>query len=568
MSSMSPLSIVLLLALSCILILPTSLLTKEVDAICAPNAVGDFSDEISGNNVYILWESDLPNNGTGTSYLFLRASHDGGKTFGNAIVVYTTEGERCSLYPHLAVGSGGGGNGGKSSLDNVYVMWEDSGKILFRASSDGGSSFGNIITLGHGTLGEVGMPSLILNGGQILGNGTSVYAIWNAYSGEQHTKLANNYRVTERYDILFRKSTDGGRTFGNMVNLTGSEDSSYSLNPKIAVSGDNTTLYAVWSEDTDCFFTMSQNHPPECSSKVMFAKSVDGGTTFSSAADISGNRISNTASSWTGTMPADPAIRTQGNNVYVTWLNEWNSTDPFFTKSNDSGRTFSAPIDLVKEYSLQGVRLTSYPARFAFSNNILYLAWEMADNTYANHYPYIIKSIDGGNTFHRVAEQTIPEGVGNSYNNFNGEMSVTGAGRLYFTWPESNNGTIMFEAVQENQSASSGVKLLISEGRNDTSLAQGPVVVTPKDSNNLNLNIVWLETVNQQPRIQSYPDQIILVRSSTDSGKTFYETIKIVDTQSLPEFSSSSTGLIMAIAIVGVINAGILVRRRFSYHDR
>jgi hypothetical protein len=26
--------------------------------------------------------------------------------------------------------------------------------------------------------------------------------------------------------------------------------------------------------------------------------------------------------------------------------------------------------------------------------------------------------------------------------------------------------------------------------------------------------------------------------------------------------------LIMAIAIVGVINAGILVRRRFSYHDR
>jgi hypothetical protein len=183
---------------------------------------------------------------------------------------------------------------------------------------------------------------------------------------------------------------------------------------------------------------------------------------------------------------------------------------------------------------------------------------------------YIIKSIDGGDTFHIIAEQAIPQGVGNNYDNFNGEMSITNSGRLYFTWPEGNNGTIMFEAVQENQSASSGVKLLISEGRNGTSLAQGPVVVTPKNGSNPNpnLNIAWLETVNQQSGIQSYPDQAILVRSSTDGGKTFYEPVKIVDTQSLPEFSSSLAGLIMAIAIVGVISAGILVRRRFSYHDR
>src|SRR5206468_9670445 len=111
--------------------------------------------------LYMLWEYDVggtfASNATdeGHSLLFKR-SIDGGKTFGETVMLYHAE-RRCSIYPHL-----------ETNENNVYVMWSDGDKISFRASNDTGTSFGNSITLGEGILGNIGVPSPLIDGGQII----------------------------------------------------------------------------------------------------------------------------------------------------------------------------------------------------------------------------------------------------------------------------------------------------------------------------------------------------------------------------------------------------------------
>ena len=45
-----------------------------------------------------------------------------------------------------------------------------------------------------------------------------------------------------RYDVYFKRSTNGGASFGSTINL--SNDDNSSVSPEIAVVGDN--VYVVW----------------------------------------------------------------------------------------------------------------------------------------------------------------------------------------------------------------------------------------------------------------------------------------------------------------------------------
>ena len=53
-------------------------------------------------------------------------------------------------------------------------------------------------------------------------------------------------------DIFFKKSTDGGNSFGPVNNLTGNNNKGQSTDPTVSVSIDNTTaiVYIVWQEVT------------------------------------------------------------------------------------------------------------------------------------------------------------------------------------------------------------------------------------------------------------------------------------------------------------------------------
>jgi hypothetical protein len=59
------------------------------------------------------------------------------------------------------------------------------------------------------------------------------------------------------FDILYRRSLDGGATFPNIIkNLSGSAAGAFS--PDIAVSGNN--LYVVWQQDSDILYRTSTDN--------------------------------------------------------------------------------------------------------------------------------------------------------------------------------------------------------------------------------------------------------------------------------------------------------------------
>jgi len=99
---------------------------------------------ISGDNVYITWWI----NKTGNNEVMFRASTDGGKTFGDKINLSnsTVNSERAEI-----------GTSGK----NVFVSWWETmnGKDvpMLRVSTDNGKTFGPILNLStNGTIGSGG----------------------------------------------------------------------------------------------------------------------------------------------------------------------------------------------------------------------------------------------------------------------------------------------------------------------------------------------------------------------------------------------------------------------------
>jgi hypothetical protein len=89
---------------------------------------------ISGNNVYIAWWT----NTTGNNEVMFRASTDGGKTFGNKINLSTSK-DSSSKVDIAASGN------------NVYVTWWETNETLnaavLKVSNDNGKTFGPTLNL-------------------------------------------------------------------------------------------------------------------------------------------------------------------------------------------------------------------------------------------------------------------------------------------------------------------------------------------------------------------------------------------------------------------------------------
>jgi hypothetical protein len=120
-----------------------------------------------------------------------------------------------------------------------------------------------------------------------------VYVVW-----------ADN--TTGNGDILFRKSGDGGATFGQIINL--SNNTGESSDPQIAVfdlRGSN-NIYVVWQDKTP---NASLNNSSNSANTILLRTSTDGGSTFGQPINLNHGIGS----------PVNPQIVTSGRNVYVVW---------------------------------------------------------------------------------------------------------------------------------------------------------------------------------------------------------------------------------------------------------
>lgn len=251
--------------------------TKDI----ADNAVTEA--KLSRDAVHIVWDDNSPDSEilyrTNAGDVFARSADN---LSHNAAV---------SFQPAIAV-----------SGNNVYVVWSDNtpGRtdIFYTRSMDGGATFGGIINLSN-TTGSSGSPTIAISA-------NNVYVTWSDNTG-----------TGEDGEILYRRSTDCGATFGSTFNLSNTAGDSGGSD--IAVSGNN--VYVAWSDN----------------SEILYRRSTDGGATFGSTINLS-----NTAG-----VTRNPSVAVAGNNVYLVWHdNTSGNAEILLRKSVNAGATFGSTINI------------------------------------------------------------------------------------------------------------------------------------------------------------------------------------------------------------------------------
>ena len=232
----------------------------------------------AANNIHCAWYDDS----TGVCEIYYKRSTDSGTTW--LAPKRLTWTPRHSKHP--AIASDGSGN--------VYIVWDEnlSGNedIFFKKSTDSGSTWGvpqRLTWDGYVTR----KPDLCIDG-----------------SGHLHL-IYENYWPGDA-ELFYKKSTDGGSTWGAVVRLTWNSGSS--LRPAIAADSSG-HVKAVWHDDSPGNY------------EIYYKQSTDSGVTWGGLTRLC----------WNSEMSWDPDIHIDSaGNTHVVWSNDWGTNKEIFYKKD------------------------------------------------------------------------------------------------------------------------------------------------------------------------------------------------------------------------------------------
>ena len=203
---------------------------------------------LSGNNIYLTWWD----NKTGNNEVFFARSTDNGKTFDTPINLSNAKG--ASADSQIA-----------TAQNNLYVTWWDNKtgvwEVFSRASTDGGKTFADAIMLksvGTSPLKKLDgpTPETIFLDTLVVASGNNEYVLW------WDNKTGNS-------EVLFTRSTDGGKTFTDPINISNSPDAR-SIGARIAADIQGNNVFISWID-------IDKNTGQK---RVLFRASNDDGQTF------------------------------------------------------------------------------------------------------------------------------------------------------------------------------------------------------------------------------------------------------------------------------------------------
>ena len=293
--------------------------------------------------------------------------------------VQVDDGSHASIYqmiPQVAADSKG----------NIFVVWRGGG-IYFSKSTNGGVSFEQDIPLGSGDT-----PVIAVDESDII------YVAWGCYNRDDGSK------------IYFTKSTDSGTSFTTPVEVS-STSSPLKWNPAITVGTDG-TIYIAW-QNSDIYSN---------GISIYFAKSVNGGTSFSADVRVDDN-IGDTILTYFPSIGVD-----QNDVIYVGWADyrRGGNSEMRVSKSVNVGDSFGPSISVNSTIDCGRTSLTIDP------NGVVYTAWDGSNGNI-----YFSKSTDGCASFGQSTIINDNEPGTAQWSS----MSMDSAGVIYAIWMRSvNNG--------------------------------------------------------------------------------------------------------------------------------
>ena len=300
------------------------------------SAISHFpSIAVSGPVVHVVWEEYRDGNGE----IYYKRSTDAGVSWGADTRL--TNNSSQSLSPSVAV-----------SDSFVHVTWYDlrdgNSEIYYKRSDDGGLNWGTDMRLTNNTSGST-VPA-------IAASGTIVHIAWEEY---RHGPA----------EIYYKRSSDGGATWGTDTRLTNNSANSFS--PSIATS--NSDVNIAWFDHRDGNDEIYSKH------------SADGGLNWGVDTRVTTNAaVSNY-----------PSVSVSGSKVHLVWFDERDgNTEIYYNRSTDSGATWGADFRLTND----AARSTDPCAAVSGSN--VHVIWTDArDNspTYTGNYEIYYKRHPSGN---------------------------------------------------------------------------------------------------------------------------------------------------------------------------
>jgi len=228
----------------------------------------------------------------------------------------------------------------------VHVVWWDNRntdwEIYYKRSTDNGTSWSSDIRLTN-VAGNSYVPTVAVSG-------SVVHVVW------QDQRDGNR-------EIYYKRSTDGGVTWGSDTRLT--NDPATSESPSVAVSGQ--TIHIAWYDRRDG------------DEEEYYKRSTDGGVSWEADTRLTDDPIS----TW------DPSISVSGQVVHVVWQDSRSGPNKVgYRRSTDGGANWNT--DTVLGNRPGG----TYSPCISASGQTLIVVWE--DHSTFNSEVYYKRSTDGG----------------------------------------------------------------------------------------------------------------------------------------------------------------------------
>ena len=274
-------------------------------------------------------------------------------------------------------------------------------------------------------------------------------------------------------EIYYKRSTDGGASWGASKRLTWTSGESFS--PALAIdSGD--AIHVVWYDDTSGEY------------EVYYKRSEDGGTNWSSTERLT----------WTSGISLHPAIAIDSSStIHVVWEDHTpGNADIYYKASTNGGTTWSAAKRLTWTSGQSFL-----PAIDADSSDGIHVIWQ--DHTDGNGEVYYKASADGGTTWSAAKRLTWTSGE-----SYGPGISIASNGAIHIVWYDDS---LVNLEIYYKRSTDGGATWSVSQ-RLTWTLGDSLYPATSIDSSDA-IHIVWQDDTPGSDEIY--------YKKSTDGGITW-----------------------------------------------